>query len=102
MRILSLIFILTLSLTNCKEKPKMPPVEKIQQKFKNGAVSREFETIGGKIEGPMTEYYPSGKVKCQRNFVNNNEIGRTVYFFETGTIKEVQHYKNGKRKTGNL
>ncbi|MCB0659399.1 MAG: hypothetical protein KDC04_00590, partial [Saprospiraceae bacterium] len=43
------------------------------------------------------EYYPSGKVKCQRNFVNNNEIGRTVYFFETGTIKEVQHYENGKR-----
>ena len=44
--------------------------------------------------GPLKEYFPSGNVKCEGNFKNDERDGLWIYYFETGKIKSEQIFNN--------
>jgi len=48
----------------------------------------------------MTEYYKDGKVKSLRTFENNVEIGQSVFFYESGAVKERIYLADGKLNGG--
>lgn len=43
----------------------------------------------------MTDYFSNGNIKSIRNFANDHQEGRSIYFYNTGTLKEVQYYSEG-------
>jgi antitoxin component YwqK of YwqJK toxin-antitoxin module len=55
--------------------------------YNDGKILRRYTTVGDKIEGPVTEYYPDGKVKIERMFQNGLQVGRAVVYFNDGKIK---------------
>jgi antitoxin component YwqK of YwqJK toxin-antitoxin module len=76
-------------------------VKEVKTYFKEGGqLQRQYKTVDGKIEGIMTEYYPSGKVKMARLFQNGLQTGNTVVYFEDGKIKESQYFENGLQVRG--
>jgi antitoxin component YwqK of YwqJK toxin-antitoxin module len=75
-------------------------VNEVIENYGTGETSRTFTRINGKIEGLMTDYYPSGALKGERYFKDNKQVGKTVIYFESGAIKEVQYYENGLRNGG--
>ncbi|MGB3079368.1 MAG: hypothetical protein WBB31_09865 [Saprospiraceae bacterium] len=70
------------------------PVE-IVGKYDNGVVSRRHTEINHKKEGPMTEYYPSGKLKAELMFKNDVQADKATMYFESGARQEVQYFKDG-------
>lgn len=104
-----LIFVLSitlsLSVVSCKSDKKESDsaqnnVQEIKENYGTGETSRIFQRINGKIEGKMTDYYPSGKLKGERFFVNDLQDGKTTIYYESGALKEVQYYDQGKKTGG--
>ena len=52
--------------------------------------------VNGKKEGVMTEYYKDGKIKGDRLFKNDIQIGKSTFYYPSGKVKEVQYYEEGK------
>jgi antitoxin component YwqK of YwqJK toxin-antitoxin module len=79
--------------SGCKRKP-----EKIEvvQNYGTGEISRRYTKIDGKKEGLMIDYYPNGKLKGERIFENDIQVGKTTIYHKNGRIKEVQYYTDGK------
>jgi hypothetical protein len=42
------------------------------------------------------EYYPNGKLKFERNYINGKQEGITKVYFESGKLEAERNYKNGK------
>ncbi|MBK9735159.1 MAG: hypothetical protein IPO92_09420 [Saprospiraceae bacterium] len=74
--------------------------KQVKENYGTGETSRIYNRVKGKIEGKMTDYYPSGALKGERFFENNQQIGKTSLYFESGAIKEVQYYENGLKNGG--
>ena len=74
--------------------------KQVKENYGTGEISRTYNRVKGKIEGKMTDYYPSGALKGERFFENNKQIGKTSLYFESGAIKEVQYYANGLKNGG--
>ena len=91
--------LLTFCLLNACNSSAPEAVEVIQT-YETGAVSRRFQTLNGKKEGKMTDYYADGKLMAERWFVADKQSGRTVIYYPSGQVKEVQHYMAGKRNGG--
>ncbi|HMR89192.1 MAG TPA: hypothetical protein PKD51_13620 [Saprospiraceae bacterium] len=97
-----ILFIFT-SLFACKNKEEAQPqsdTQEIKENYGTGETSRVFTRVNGKIEGKMTDYYPSGKLMGERFFENDKQIGKTTLFYEDGSVKEVQYYENGLKNGG--
>jgi antitoxin component YwqK of YwqJK toxin-antitoxin module len=75
------------------------PVE-IVQNYGSGEVSRRHTEINGKKEGIMTEYYKDGKIKGERLFKDDIQIGKSTFYYPSGKVQEVQYYKEGKMDGG--
>lgn len=73
-------------------------VDSVFQKYENGQISRTYIRIGGKIDGEMKDFYPTGELKSLRYFEDDNQIGKSTFFFQSGAIKEVQYYADGLRQ----
>lgn len=97
-------FYVTLSLFACKNKEEAAPTQidtqEVKENYGTGETSRIYNRINGKIEGKMTDYYPSGKIMGERFFENDKQIGKTTLYYEDGTVKEVQYYENGLKNGG--
>ena len=91
--VLGLFTFLILGSSGCKRVP-----EKIEvvQNYGTGEISRRYTTIDGKKEGKMIDYYPNGKLKGERMFENDIQVGKTTLYHKNGRIKEVQYYADGK------
>ncbi|MFN8337755.1 MAG: hypothetical protein U0T36_01930 [Saprospiraceae bacterium] len=105
--ILSFFCILIIGLYACKNEkqanstePSEKGVREIKENYGTGETSRIYQRIDGKIEGKMTDYYPSGALKGERFFKNDLQEGKTTIYFESGKVKEVQYYNNGMRNMG--
>lgn len=48
----------------------------------------------------MIEYYKDGKIKGERLFENDMQIGKTTYYYPSGKIQEAQYYDEGKLHGG--
>ncbi|MBL7816819.1 MAG: hypothetical protein JNL70_17490 [Saprospiraceae bacterium] len=84
------IFLFLLFISACQ-----PQVDKPQKQFlyfENGKVRREYQTINGKKEGLMIDFYLDGKTKTIRNFINDEQTGKTTIYHPNGQTKEVQYY----------
>lgn len=95
-------------LSSCKMDQKSKPEDdnskvgkkEVVETYVSGETSRTYTRIDGKIEGKMTDFYPSGKLKGERFFKNDLQDGKTTIYYESGSIKEVQYYISGKRNYG--
>ena len=80
------------------QNPAVKPVE-VLQRFASGEISRRHLEVNGKKEGTMTEYYLNGKMRSERLFKNDTQIGQTVFYYQGGQIKEIQFFdKNGLKQ----
>ncbi|MCZ2100652.1 MAG: hypothetical protein LC107_03840 [Chitinophagales bacterium] len=75
-------------------------VQEIEDRFEDGPLSRKFTLVKGKKEGKYVEYYHSGELLCERNFVNDLEEGKTTFYYRDGKIKEVMYLLNGNKNGG--
>lgn len=78
----------------------VPEAVEVVQHYETGTVSRCFQTVNGKKEGKMTDYYADGKLMAERWFVADRQSGRTVIYYPSGQVKEVQHLADGKKNGG--
>ena len=77
-----------------------PEKTEVVQNYGTGEVSRRYNLIDGKKEGLMTDYYPDGGIKMERWFRNDTQVDRTVTYYKSGSMMEVQHYDSGIRFGG--
>ncbi len=77
----------------CKQEPKK---NEVVQNYGTGETSRRYYEINGKKEGIMTDYYPDGSLMGERVFENDIQVGKTILYYKSGKIKEVQYYLDGK------
>ena len=68
---------------NPDQRPKNGIVEIIDPE-KNKCVAREIY-INGQLNGPMTWFYPNGKISMKYNFFNGQQHGLCEIFYEDGT-----------------
>lgn len=101
---LILLIFISVSFNACKSKGESAQaqgdVQEVKENYGTGETSRVLTRINGKIEGKMTDYYPSGKLMGERFFENDKQIGKTTLYYEGGNIKEVQYYENGLKNGG--
>lgn len=75
------------------------PIQK-ERRLENGQILVKWSEINGKKQGPYYEYDIEGNLRTVRNFINDFENGRTVFFHENGEIAEVVHFLNGVKHGG--
>ncbi len=83
---------------SCKSESTKP--EEIIMNYGTGEIQRRYTEINHKKEGLMTDYYPGGKLKAERVFKNDIQVGKTTLYYERGKIQEVQYYKDGNLTGG--
>ncbi len=91
--LITILFIVILFNVSCKQEAK--PVEVVQN-YGTGEISRRYFKINGKKEGLMKDFYPNGRLKAERIFENDIQVGKTTIYHKNGSVKEVQYYKDGK------
>jgi antitoxin component YwqK of YwqJK toxin-antitoxin module len=89
---------LILLLAACQQQAEQP--KEVLQKFASGEVSRRHHEINGKKEGLMTDYFLDGKVRSERLFKNDVQMGRSVFYYPQGQIKETQFFDEKGWKQG--
>ncbi len=104
-KLYSVIFLFFSLIVSCKNKEtetsqSTEEVQEIKENYGTGETSRVFKRVNGKIDGKMTDYYPSGKLMGERYFENDKQSGKTTLYFEGGEVKEVQYYENGLKNGG--
>src|SRR5579859_5216339 len=80
--------------TSCNDKKDITEngkeVRKIT-KWEDGSIQSEGYFINDTIkEGPFKKYYRSGKIEMEVNYHNNKRQGKTMKYFEDGTLKQYQ------------
>ena len=67
--------------------------------FANGILRYEGITDeDGKRQGLWKEYYPTGNLKSEGNYINSNQEGIWKFYFENQKIEVNGTYKNGKKE----
>lgn len=83
---------------NSQELP-MIPIEnetgKIKAYFDNGKVSREMEYKNGELVKNYKEYYYSGQLESNLNFIDGNYNGKIIYYYANGNKKRESSYEYG-------
>ncbi len=101
-KLLAITCVAVFILLGCKgdQQTTNKSADEIKETYGTGETSRVYTRINGKIEGKMTDYYPSGAIKGERFFQNDKQDGKTTLYYESGAMKEVQYYINGLRNGG--
>ena len=67
--------------------------------FANGILRFEGITdVDGKRQGLWKEYYPTGELKSQGNYINSNPDGAWKFYFIDQRVEVEGRYKNGKKE----
>ena len=67
--------------------------------FNNGILRYEGITDeSGKRQGLWKEYYRTGELKSEGNYINSNQEGVWKFYFENQKIEVEGRYKNGKKE----
>ncbi len=94
------LVLIFLSCKNDQSKTTETNSQEIKENYGTGETSRIYTRINGKIEGKMTDYYPSGALKGEKYFENDKQTGKTTVYYENGKLKEVQYYLDGLKSGG--
>ena len=65
--------------------------------YESGEVKKEGNYVDGKKVGKWVLYYESGKVEVEENFVDGKQEGKSVGYYESGKVEIEKNYVNGKR-----
>lgn len=99
-----LILCLPIFISSCKENTaptvSESEIKEVIDTFDNGVTSRKYTTKNGIMEGQYQEFYSSGELKVERNFINGKEEGKTTFYYKSGQIQEVQYITNGRKNGG--
>jgi antitoxin component YwqK of YwqJK toxin-antitoxin module len=88
--------LIVFSMVACEsDKPK-----KITEYYENGYIKAEYYVKNGKKEGTFKRYSMEQKnlLISEYNFMNDIQEGKSVFYFPSTKIQEVQYYENGKRQ----
>ena len=66
--------------------------------YESGKVEWEVNYLDGKLEGKSVEYYESGKVKREGNLVDGKLEGKWVSYYESGKVFIEGNIVDGKRE----
>ena len=64
--------------------------------YPSGRLKFERNFKDGKQEGIAKEYYESGKLKAEGSFEDGKQEGISKEYYENGGIKFIDNYKNGQ------
>ncbi|HEX5625904.1 MAG TPA: hypothetical protein VFX48_07800 [Saprospiraceae bacterium] len=87
--VLTALVFLSLLISSCRDKSR-----EVEEHYSFGPLSRKTTMVGKHKEGPMTDYYPDGKVKAIREFKANLQHGRSVFYYPDGSLQKVQYYQD--------
>ena len=91
---------LTLLMAACNEAPKVTPApssEVVEETHDDGTPKVTKEYQGSQLKGQV-EYYESGSKKLAGSLnPEGKREGKWEFWFKTGLINSVYHYKNGDR-----
>jgi antitoxin component YwqK of YwqJK toxin-antitoxin module len=76
---------------SCKnEQPKSTETnsQEIKENYGTGETSRVYNRINGKIEGKMTDYYPSGALKGEKYFEDNKQTVKQPSIMKMANLKK--------------
>ena len=62
--------------------------------YESGEVEWEVNFVDGKLDGKGVVYYESGKVMVEGNYVDGKKEGKKVYYDEEGNITDEDIYEN--------
>ena len=68
----------------------------VKEYYESGKVKQEVNYVDDKKEGEWVEYRESGKVKWEGNYVDGKLEGKVVYYDEDGNITAEDIYEDGK------
>jgi antitoxin component YwqK of YwqJK toxin-antitoxin module len=60
-------------------------------------VFQQYAYMNGKLEGPVKEYFPNGKLKLEGTYKDDNSHGEWKKYHPNGKLFFHERYKNGKR-----
>lgn len=85
----------------CQSSAPAPADKEYIEYYGTGQVQRRYTVVNGKKEGKMTDYYTDGRIKGERWFENDLQIAKSVLYYQSGAVQEVQYYgQEGKRHGG--
>lgn len=65
------------------------------ERIKTQQVFQQYQFVKGKLEGPVKEFFPDGKVKMEGTYKNNNLHGEVKKYHPNGKMFFLERYKNG-------
>lgn len=69
----------------------------------NGKISQEFNfDPSGKRVGEQKYYHENGKLMIKGNWVNGQENGELIEFYEDGSVKAIKNFNNGDLSESNI
>lgn len=82
---------------SCTHRPKS---EEVVSVYATGEVSKRYTLVEGKKEGIMADYYIDGKLKSERFFENDIQVGKSTFYYPSGKVKEVHYHDQGQKHGG--
>lgn len=79
-----LIFLVIFSIARCKTNTKKKAIES----------SENAITVTENVEG-FKDYYPSGNLKSEGQFIDGEKTGKWVSYYEDGKQQSIRNYKKG-------
>lgn len=68
---------------------------KEKEYYVSGRVQNEGNYINNQLEGKYIIYYPNGRIYMKSNFINNKHNGEIVYYYENGKTMLKGNTKDG-------
>lgn len=72
-------------------------MEFVAEYYPNGQIIGDLQ-LDGSGTGPVTYYYPDGRIRSKGRFKNHNQTGTWKEYNEDGTLKDVDHYEEKKEE----
>jgi antitoxin component YwqK of YwqJK toxin-antitoxin module len=66
--------------------------------YESGEVKKEGNYVDGKKEGKWVEYYESGKVEIEKNHVNGKREDKWVWYYESGDMEWEGNFVDDKHE----
>lgn len=95
-----IFFLLVSILFSCNKNGSEDKLkELIETKYSydvDGNIKAKITTKGGKIQGEVVTYYPSGQISTLANYINNKKEGIEKKYYKSGQVYRIRPFKNGK------
>ena len=66
-----------------------------KENYPSGKIRLQAQYVNDQKNGPQIEFYESGAKKSEKNFVNGKEEGEAKEFYESGSVKAEISYEHG-------